>query len=300
MSEQSTSPAPVDADAAVSSESGDLETDDDGAYKIRRVTFPLVLPNGGYFGEDGRQHAELELTPLSGEEEDILMDEKLNRSSGNEPVRRVLANCIRRLGDFTLPAFVDRKKEDKELALQLVDGLTLNDNIFALVMLRRISLLDGDHHKFPHKCSKCDREFTAVVDLSDLEVRPAVNDGAPKVFKLPQSGRVVRYRNLLVADSDKLIQMVKQHSESLPSMSLYLRIVDIDGKKVPSHRDLRRLSTIDREALREEMNATEGGLDLILTIPCPDGHIDHDMLRPDASFFLPSLQASERRPSKAR
>lgn len=266
----------------------------DGSYKIRKVLFPLELPNGGYFDEEGRSHAQVELSPTTGEEEDILMNENL--AEQNEQLISVLSNCLRRMGDYSLPAFEDRSKEDKELAVKLINGISINDGTFLLVQLRRISLgVDGDRHKFQHKCPQCGsnaKEFTAVADLSDLDVRPFPCDGKPISFTLPQSKKVVRFRNLVMADSARLVKMVREHEEALASMALFLRIVDIDGKKVASYRDLKRLSTIDREALRGIMNESEGGLDLTLTVPCPKGHEDFILLQPGVSFFLPSFKAT--------
>lgn len=259
-------------------------------YFIRQVQFPLKCPNGGLFTPDGERHAELELAPTTGEEEDILLNENLSESG--DQIRRVLANCLLRIGNFKLPAYADRNKKDKAQALELVDKLTLNDATFALIMLRRISLFEGDIYKFEHKCSQCGKNeppFIAVANLADLEVRPFDNDGKPASFKLPQSGHVVRFRQILFGESNRLKEMVTKYADSLPSMGLFLRIVDIDGEPPVSYRDLKQLSTYDREALRQYMEANEGGLDLTLNITCPKGHATTRMLTPTTSFFLPSF-----------
>lgn len=258
-----------------------IEIAEDGkSYKIRRVEFPLRFPNSG---------VEFELAPTTGEEEDILMDEKLAKN--NEQMRRLLANCLRRVGDATFAEPEARLRDEKELALNIVDNLTINDSTFALVMLRRISLMKGDVYKLvDHMCPVCGKgaaPFTAVADLSDLDVRIC----EPKTeFALPQSGKRVTFRNLLVSDSASLVTMMEKNSESLLSTSLFLRIASVDGKKLSSYRDLKRLTTVDREALREELNNNESGLDLSLTVTCPRGHVEQTMIQPDVSFFLPSLQ----------
>ena len=268
-------------------------------YFVKTVKFPLKCPNGGYFDGEGEGHSELELAPTTGEEEDILMNESLAESG--DQIRRVLANCLRRLGSYVLPPYEERTKEDKALALKLIDGLTINDSSFALVMLRRISVPDGDTYKFEHKCSQCGSKvhsFIARANLADMEVRPFPSTGKPGLFKLPLSGKTVRYRNLTVADSSRLMDLVRKYAEALPSMGLFLRIVDIDGASVASYRDLKRFSTIDREALRTKMEETEGGMDLSLNITCPKGHAETRMLVPDTSFFIPSFSNTRLPPSQ--
>lgn len=268
------------------------------AYHMRRVEFPLILPCGIEM-PDGTVQREVELWPMTGVEEDLLTNEKMAKAGHWTNINKLVANCLKRVGTVEFSQARERKPAEQKASEDLVQRLLISDRSFLLICLRWYSLKEEYVHRFQHVCATatCRKEFIHVLDLRELEVWPVQNpDTRVFEFKLPRTGSVAHYRQLQVKDEPSIADIVNRHGETAMSASLWLRIIDIGGQKVVSHRDLQHLSTFDRDALREDMNKTDGGFLLEMTLECPNcKNVERLPLRVDASFFLPSSIASKRR-----
>lgn len=263
-------------------------------YRITTIEFPLKLP-GGYIDESGRLHAEIELAPFTGVEEDLLSDSRLARDG--EHVRRILANCLTRVGDYHFP-YEGRTPDQRAQVTRIVNNMLWLDKTFATVMLRRISVRNGNIYRFRTECPNSDCKYgpddnrpAERLDLGTLDVFP-VPDPMTRVFtkRLSGSQKLVRFRHLLTSDEPEIIDLRRKYEKKYMSAQLWLQILDVDGSQVKTPDDLRRWSASDRDELRVAMEDLGGGLDLNISTECPRcKHVDRGPMQIGAPFFIPSL-----------
>lgn len=261
--------------------------------QLRMPTRTLYLPCG-YIGRDGQVYPTITLRPTCGVEEDYFTDEAITTSS-KAVVTKVLENCIVELGGHELPHISKREPAHNELAEKLVQGMELADRTFALVQLRRMSMLEGNLLRKKYACrGRCKKEFTAVLDLAELEITPQKVQQAVWDFKLPEAGTVVHFRHLTVGDETKLQETVQRFKSAMISAAMWLQIVDVGGKPISNPRDLRFWSTVDRAELRKAMDNTEGGVDLTVHVECPNCKTAFkDRVALDVHFFTTSASGSQ-------
>lgn len=200
--------------------------------------YPFELPSG----------PEIELTEMTGIDEDLLTNQRLVKNG--EAINRVLVNCIKRIGDNDNPSM-------KEI-LDMLAG----DRLFALVRLRQVSL--GDEVNLELTCSNtaCGEVTYVTVNLNDLEVTP-YGDKREFDFTLPGSEKVVRF-NYLDGHGEKRLVSIRNPNITTAMM---IRIVSIDGN-APSKKFLAEMSLRDRKALRDEMRRVDGGIDTMVVTNC--------------------------------
>jgi hypothetical protein len=269
------------------------------SYFLKEAKSPFTLPYG-FFGYDGKLHREVELEPMTGIEEDLLLKEADVRSG--KAYRQVIANCITRIGELTYGPMDQRDVKAKTRAFKDVGRMTLSDRAFLLMCLRRISLLDGDVYKFPLACATdgCD-EFINVLSLStDIPIYPVADPKQEYEVRLP-NGKTVRYRHLTVDDEPRIGELTKLYKDGLASAYLWAHILSADGQVVKSHRDVQRWSTRDREQLRADIDAHDGGVDLSYTARCPVcSRTQRGRLEVDIAFFMQSREDIKRRSMAGR
>lgn len=260
------------------------------AFQQRSLEMPVCLPCGYVDPDAGTLHYEVSLYPMTGFEEDLLLTDN-KKVAGHEALNTVLANCLQRVGTIEFQPATHRTGAEKQLAEKIVQGLLLGDRSFLLICLRWWSLKEAYTYRFASACPACQEEATHVLDLRDLEVTLMPEPERREYdVTLPRAQKVVRFRLLTVADERRLVRMLKTSKERLASLSLWLRITSLDGQSVTSPRDLQQWSTYDREALREEMDKVDGGVDVNVTLTCPEcGETRKAPLGVGANFFLPSV-----------
>lgn len=245
------------------------------------VKFPLDLP-GGYLDVGGVLHKQITLRPTTGIEEDILVDD--GRTEINK-MRDVLANCLVKLGPY------DAANDKLSDAYKVMDGMFSTDRAFAQIVLRCISVPEGDRIKFSLHCKqkKCGKDWNNVLALNTFPITPITEAKLEYDFVLPQSGAKVKFRLLRASDDEMISTLTTNYASQLVSAFMWLHVVSIDGKKVVAPRDLQKLSSFDRTALRRQMELANGGVDLSYSAQCPNpkcNSIVTGALRLDSSFFL--------------
>lgn len=268
-------------------------------FRQRLLEMPVCLPCGYIDPEASTLHQEVSLYPMTGFEEDLLLTDN-KKVADHETMNTVLANCLQQVGTIEFQQASQRTGVEKQLAEKIVQGLLLGDRSFLLICLRWWSLKEAYTHRFASACLACQEEATHVLDLRDLEVTVMPEPERREYdFTLPRTKRAVRFRPLTVADERRLVRMLKTSKERLASLSLWLRITSLDGQSVPSPRDLQQLPTYDREALREEMDKVDGGVDVNVTLTCPEcGATRKAPLGVGANFFLPSVFGTKEKRKK--
>lgn len=265
-------------------------------YAINEISFPVTLP-GGYIDEEGKLHREVTLEPMTGYEEDLLTNQRLSKDGAS--IRMIVANCMTRVGPYEAPMGAARTPAQRSLFTKIVDQMLVSDKTFLVILLRRISLKDGDIYRFKTQCpnENCKHERVERLNLCDLEVYP-LRDPEKRVysFRLPNSQKTVRFRHIYVYDEPKLVELRRKYEDAFLSASLWYQIIDIDGVKVNSYRDLQPLRVEDRNELRVAMDKIDGGFDLEVTVECPlCGNVKRAPMEIGGPFFIPSMLESGHR-----
>lgn len=238
----------------------------------------------GYVDETGQLHNEIALREIKGREEDLLANPKM------APVKKInelITRCIERIGPYT----------DRGRISQIVLDMTVGDRAFAMFAIRRISL--GDLYSFKDKCPNCEKEQLYTVDLSELEPRK-MPDPKKRAFDtaLP-SGKLVKFHPMTGRDEERLAKFNKTQEDTL-SLAILMRI-DMLNSNPPTLDAVKDLGLADRNHLRTEFEANEGGLDTKVDLECPECshefNRDVDIAQP--SFFFPSATQKNLKPKSS-
>lgn len=228
----------------------------------------------GYIDANGVLHTYVEVTEITGTEEEIL-------GAKNMPVikkmNKVLANCTKVIGDITDPSKIEK----------IIPELTQGDRVFILFAIRRVSL--GDDFPFTTECPNCKKETDLVVDLSELTTQKML-DPKLRVYDLvlPKSKKTVSMK-VMTGHGEEAISKATTVGKDIISTAMLARIDAINGRPA-SIADLKALSLADRNFIRNEWQDHEGGVDTNVDITCPacdhEYATDVDMGAP--GFFDPA------------
>ena len=147
------------------------------------------------------------------------------------------------------------------------------DRFYILLQLRVASL--GDDYDFSVSCQQCGEQIAWHLSLQDLPIRKLTGESLER-FKggnrfectLPGCGKKVTFRLAVGGDEKRFSKLRKGNPESLWSVSLLQRIVEIDG--VSNKRAfVDELSISDAEFLRQEFDVVDCGVDTTIEIECP-------------------------------
>lgn len=233
-----------------------------------------TLP-AGYLGPDGRLHREIWLKEMTGVEEDIMSS---RGGSVLSKLNQVMANCIERIGDIT----------DKREIREIVKDLPVGDRNFIIVSLRRVSL--GDEYTMEVVCTNpvCERTQEMVLDLSTMAVNEMPEpDRREFELELP-SGKVAVWKVMTGAEEETLEKIREATEKDMLTFAVLMRLVYLDGEKISigsrvkdsrgrlsldksgqaSFLKVKQLSSRDRNALRNEFQEKEGGMEDEVEFEC--------------------------------
>lgn len=235
----------------------------------------------GHLTPDGAVHFQYGMAEMTGAEEDLLSA----RGPWLPRLNQILGQCLIRLGALT----------DRAALLGAAAALTSEDRGLLLIALRRASL--GDVYEVKAACPGCAKQGTFSVDLAALEVTP-MPDRAQRTFTtaLP-SGRVATWHVMAPADEEWTNKQAKRFAGEQPTLILLARLDTIDGAALDRAKGfdaaraaVRALPLRDRQALRADFDAREGGVDDQVEFACPDCGQEWkgalDVAQP--GFFFPS------------
>lgn len=228
----------------------------------------------GYLDSDGNIHTYVEVSEFTGEEEETLAAKNMPPI---KKLNKILSNCIKAVGDI----------KDGHALEKIVPDLTQGDRMFLLFAIRRVTL--GDEFPFATKCPNCEHESKLVVDLSELEIRKMPD---PKIrvydLELPKSKKKVTMK-VMTGRGEESISKAAAVGKDIISTAILARMEALDGKPA-GIKDLKSLSMMDRNYLRDEWQEHEGGIDTNVDIQC--SNCDHayatDVDIGDPGFFSPA------------
>ena len=218
----------------------------------------IKLPFGWLDEEKDELFNEVTLNEITGVEEDILTS---RQTPLTQRVNLLLTNCIKSLhGDKS------RIISDKREIASVVRALPSADRTFLVFSLRRFSL--GDGFTFSVDCENCTRNLKKAVDLSQLEVA-AAPDPRKKTFTLTlPSGKTATWKVATGTEEEKLAKLVlSRQDKDFMTQTILMRLLDLGGKP-PQYLEVRSLNIRDRNALRQDFEDKEGGIETSVQVSC--------------------------------
>jgi hypothetical protein len=226
----------------------------------------------GLLTPEGELITEVQVREITGVEEDLLAAKNV---PGAKKMTQLIANCVERLGQVV----------DKPILMNCCRALSIGDRAFLMLAIRRVTL--GDEFPYEAKCTECEKKFYVSVDLSTLEVKK-MPDAKKRVYEttLPRSGKVARWHIMTGKEEEAL---AKSKSDDRITAAILCRLEVIDGKPA-TYDEVRAMSMMDRDFLREQFDDMEGGIDTTLELTCSHcgSEFTTDLEVDQTGFFFPS------------
>ena len=236
----------------------------------------------GWLSPEGNLITRIRVREICGDEEDILASKHVapERKSG-----LVLARCLEALGPH----------EDRKTIDNAVLEMTIGDRMFTLFAIRRVSL--GDDLPFAALCPECDVEGVYISKLSELVVQKMANPMERVFDRILPSKKPVRF-HVMTGKEEELLGREKGSADKL-SLAILARLDLLDGKPI-NLQAVKKLGLRDRNYLRDQFEAIEGGLDMATNVICSScGEKFEHEIQVDRSFFTPSaLKISKKKSSR--
>lgn len=240
----------------------------------------------GYLDSDGQLHTSIEVTEMTGVEEEILASRGLNVM---KKLNKILSNCSVSIGPYTDSAKIEA----------IVQDLTQGDRVFLLFAIRRATL--GDEFPMTTVCPKCDAKARVTVDLSELEIKK-MPDPMKRTYDvlLRKTNKKVSM-TVLTGRGEEKIAKASAAGRDVVSHAILARMTAMDGKPAGLN-DLLNLPLSDRNQLRDEWSSQEGGVDTACQLQCPqcDEEYEADVDMSSVGFFRPSDQPKDSKTKSSR
>lgn len=256
------------------------------------------LPSGMQ-DKNGDWTKEIVLEPMTGEEEDILVDQTRDNGgtlklNGEERLTAILSRCTVRIGATSRNEATNRYDAPDYFKGEWTKAFT-SDRVFAWIRLRQLSL--GDKFRFVTNCPACKAPYRACVDLSQQAVTSIALEEASmleKTFVLPSGKDTIVWRTFSAKDEEPIALIQKKFPDQFLSMIMARRIVSTTSGAKDKLAVMRRMLSSDRQAFGDECDRREGGIDLMVTHACGNDDCRHEwdekLEVAGRSFFFPSAE----------
>lgn len=266
------------ADGGVLDSSPSYEPVTDGTPE--KGVFHLV---GGYLDEGGALHQEVELRAMSGNEEDLL--------SGTGPMfarlNAIMSTCVKRIGTIS----------DGPGIQKAVAALPNGTRQHLLISLRRVThwRKTKDIYDMKVRCPECGHQQHASLDLGDLELFEMPDPKKRQyILDLPDE-RCSAVWDITTGKQDRILAALSESGQTQTEMltwGIVVRLkslgdmtfdvqphemVDPSSGSLLKHIEprigllraaVKKLSSADRDLLREDFMANEPGVDTDLDFKC--------------------------------
>ncbi len=224
-----------------------------------------LLP-GGYIGEDGVRHREIELRALTGREEEMLASREAQSSAAL--VSGIIERCLVRIGDI------------RGVSQEMARRLLVADRQFIILKLRELTF--GDRVRTTVKCLApgCGCSIDVDFSLHDIPVKELAEMGPSYSVKLsPEAAletaegkiyRDVMFRLPNGGDQEIVSPLLRSNEAHALSLLLERCVLGI-GLLVPPPEELvAMLSPMARLEIEKAMEDAAPGLDLTMAGACPE------------------------------
>ena len=245
----------------------------------------FLLP-GGYVDADCELLREVELAPLSGQDEELIAAQQPITSAAL--VTALLSRCVLRVGRIT-PA-------SEALARRLL----VIDRQFLLLKLRQITF--GDHVQATVQCpwGACRKKVDIDFSLAGIPVRESEEKGplytrelspeAAFTNELGEQYRQVVFRLPNGEDQEAIAPMVEEDEATALALLLARCIRRLGPRRDPGSEIVDRLSPLARTEIARHMEVAAPHIDLTLTAHCPECNREFTVPFDLQEFFLAECQ----------
>lgn len=221
------------------------------SYNEKEVT----LPNGFYDEKDEKLYKKVIVREMTGEEEDILLNEK--EADSGMTLNRILENVC---------TLKDKPK------LNFIQSLLMVDQLFLIVQARILTHGNNLRFEVTHEKASggCGQQTGVNLELDSLEFNSSPK---PKELiesiELPKSKCTVTFKKNQGKDQSVLSKLLRSKSSDKFTQLLQYRTLKLekDGKEIPKDL-LKKLPGSDRKLLREYMNKSEGKAETSIEVDC--------------------------------
>ena len=224
---------------------------------------------------NGSSTDEIGVRAMIGEEEDILSNDNISFA---KRIDAMVLNCIDKIGQVT----------DKAKIAEIYPELTIEDQTTLLIQLRAMSI--SETLEYAMQCPECKKPILFKLDLTSLKVTPGqAKESFLHEIQLP-SGRKCKVKPMQIKDRQRIGQM-ETTGENFMSVSIWVRLVELDGKPNPTFQDVRGMMYGDRLALRAAFDRIEGSIESEFNITCQacGAKFDESLDIANPEFLLPKM-----------
>jgi len=237
---------------------------------------------GGYFDESGQLHKEVELVPLSGREEELLVN-TADRGAAIQ-VSTILGRCVKRIGHFD------------EVTEEIVRNLLVGDRQYLMLKLREITF--GERVQATVTCPwpDCGGGVDISFNISDIPIKDASLTSPIHEFKLSAIAEgdphIIWFRLPNGADQEALSGQLIQNQAVATTQLLWRCIQRIDDIEGPDIEYVRSLPTHTRVQIEQRMQALGPDVELTMEAVCPECDRSFSIPFDLQEFFFDELKTS--------
>lgn len=244
-----------------------------------------LLP-GGYVDKGGVVHREIELTPLSGREEEFLAGSRQRESSSL--VTAVLSRCIRRIGTIS------------PVAEEVVRSLLIADRQYLLLKLREATFGDQVRANLFCPWSDCGKKVAINFSINDIPIRESDDKGPTYTLMLPseiagelgEECREIVFRLPNGADQEALSPLLSENEAEALARLLRRCIQSIGNLTSPGEEVISRLSPAARLAIEQQMEKLAPKVELTMDVNCRECGRDFSAPFDLHRFFFGEMRTS--------
>lgn len=250
-------------------------------------TLTVFLP-GGYVDDNGVVHREVELTPLTGREEELLAAHQRRETASLVTI--VLQRCIRRIG--TVPSVTEA----------VIRNLLVADRQYLLLKLRQLTL--GDFVRATICCpwAGCGKKVMVSFTIQDIPVTESVHKGpiyrmelSPEARFVVEQGEIYReiaFRLPNGGDQELISPLLAQNEAEALTRLLQRCLHSIGPLQHPSPDMVDRLSPLARMEIEQQMEAVAPRVELTMESKCPECGRDYAVPFDIHHFFFSEIGMS--------
>lgn len=243
---------------------------------------------GGYVDDGGEIHNEVELCPLTGQEEELLVHKK--NTSSAPLISVVLCRCIKRIGTMD------------NITESITRRLLVADRQYLILKLREITF--GDHVQAIIRCpwpdcgQKVDVDFSTndipVINSNEKGLDHAMELSEEAAWKDSQGGsyRDIRFRLPNGGDQEIISPIIRKNEAKALSVLLERCIQAIGPLTKPGEKEISRFSPRARMEIEEKMQSAAPKVELTMEANCPECAREFGIPFDLQEFFFGELKSS--------
>lgn len=247
----------------------------------------FLLP-GGYIDKEGLIHLEVELSPLSGREEEFLADNTNGNSASLVTV--ILSRCLKRIGNIS------------PVSEEVIRNLLIADRQYLLLKLRGITFGERVQATVPCPWPDCGKKVDIDFSIADFPVKVAQDKGPVYRIELSKEAAFIddngkQYREVtfrLPNGGDQEIISPHILDNEAKSLAILLErcIQGIGPLKNFDNDIISKLSPLARMEIEKQMEAISPEVDLNMEAICPECRREFEIPFGLQDFFFGELRIS--------